>query len=423
MKNISPQTTNDAQLSDDSAAERECCIAWLALAQAHGVGPVLVRRLIEAFGSPQAIVGASAAPLAGVEGIGMHRAGELLRSINMQTARTLYEQTIADRISIIHPAHADWPAGLKHLPDPPVVLFLRGRILPQDVRAIGVVGARRCTLYGREQAGAISRELAEAQVTIVSGGARGIDTAAHEGALRVGGRTLVVQGCGLYHCYPAENVELYDQIVARDLGAIISELTPDQPPSAENFPPRNRIIAGLSLGVLVVEANLRSGSLITARLAADDYGREVFALPGRVDSPASAGTHHLIKTGSATLVETARDILDVLDGPQPVEDASSAAAPAVSATGPTNKKASQRATASSIAAEGIQQSQEPAPAQRPLTPTQQTLVAVIKSGSHDVDSVCEASGLPAGVVIAELTLLEISGVLTRTASRGYTLRQ
>ncbi|NNM85420.1 MAG: DNA-protecting protein DprA [Phycisphaerales bacterium] len=423
MENITPQTAQAAQLSDNSAAERECCIAWLALAGARGVGPVLVRRLIEAFGSPQTIVGAAASRLAEVEGIGMHRAGELLRSINMEAARTLYEQTTADRISIIYPTHPDWPPGLKHLPDPPVVLFLRGRILPQDVRAIGVVGARRCTLYGREQAGAISRELAAAQVTIVSGGARGIDTAAHEGALRVGGRTLVIQGCGLYHCYPAENVELYDQIVSRDLGAIISELTPDQPPAAENFPPRNRIIAGLSLGVLVVEANLRSGSLITARLAADDYGREVFALPGRVDSPASAGTHHLIKTGSATLVETARDILDVLDGPQPVEDASPVVAPAVSAALPANKTASQRTPAPHAAAEGSPQSHEPAPPQRTLTPTQQTLVAVIKDGSHDVDSVCEASGLPAGVVIAELTLLEISGVLTRTASRGYTLRQ
>lgn len=129
---------------------------------------MLVRRLIEAFGSPQTIVGAAAGRLAEVEGIGMHRAGELLRSINMEAARTLYEQTTADRISIIYPTHPDWPAGLKHLPDPPVVLFC-GAGSCRRMRAIGVVGARRCTLYGREQAGAISRELAAAQVTIVSG--------------------------------------------------------------------------------------------------------------------------------------------------------------------------------------------------------------------------------------------------------------
>ncbi len=288
-------------------------ISWLRLAQLPGVGPVLIKRLLDALGSPDAILNAHPAKLAAVEGIGTVRANQIVTHSG-QTEKTAMEefQKARDRgITLLAQCDAAYPPALKTITDPPLLLYLRGKLLPADALAVGIVGARECTLYGREQAKRFGHDLAQAGFTVISGGARGIDTAAHEGALRAGGRTIVIQGCGLFSTYPPENEALYRQIVEAG-GAIISELPLEAPPAKENFPPRNRIIAGMSLGVLVVEANLRSGSLITARLAAADYGREVFALPGRIDSPASAGTHHLIKSGSAHLVESVEDILDQL---------------------------------------------------------------------------------------------------------------
>ncbi len=183
-----------------------------------------------------------------------------------------------------------YPPALKTIHDSPLVLYVRGAILPGDAVAIGMVGARKCTLYGREQAQRLGGQLAERGMTVISGGARGIDTAAHVGALNVKGRTIVVQGCGLANTYPPENKALYERIVEEGAGAIISELPLDAPPSKENFPPRNRIIAGMSLGIVVVEANLAVWlRLITGArlLAAADYGAlRCLRCRGGVDSPA-----------------------------------------------------------------------------------------------------------------------------------------
>jgi DNA processing protein len=279
-------------------------LPWLRLARLPGVGPVLARRLLAAVGSPQAILDASPALLASIEGIGRKTASQIRTAAPQTLAPAQRELAAAHAagVTLLPLDHPDYPLALKTIHDPPLVLYVRGTILREDAAAIGIVGARQCTLYGREVAGKFGRQLAEAHLTVVSGGARGIDTAAHEGALLAKGRTLVVQGCGLFHTYPPENKKLYDRIVEENAGAILSDFPLDTPPLKENFPPRNRIIAGLSLGILVVEANLRSGSLITARLAANDYGREVFAIPGRIDSPASAGTHHLIKSLAAKIV-------------------------------------------------------------------------------------------------------------------------
>ena len=286
-------------------------ISWLRLARLPGVGPVLIRRLLEALGSPEAILAAHPAGLAAVEGIGTHRANQIVTHSARTEKPAREELALAQENGVTVVAQDDprYPPALKTITDPPLVLYVRGELVERDAVAVGIVGARQCTLYGREQASRFGHDLAAAGLTVISGGARGIDTGAHLGALRAKGRTVVVQGCGLLHTYPPENKELYERIVREAGGAVISELPLDAPPTKENFPPRNRIIAGMSLGVLVVEANLRSGSLITARLAAADYGREVFALPGRLDSPASAGTHHLIKSGSAHLVESVQDIL------------------------------------------------------------------------------------------------------------------
>jgi len=213
------------------------------------------------------------------------------------------------RIRLISFRDSSYPALLREISDPPLVLYVRGDLLDLDQAAVALVGSRHPGLYGREQAARFGRRLAEMGLTIVSGFARGIDHAAHEAALEVShGRTIAVLGSGLDVIYPKEHASLYAEISER--GAVVSEFALGTPPLAENFPKRNRIIAGLSLGVLVIEAHSRSGSLITAHLAADE-GREVFALPGRVDQLGSRGTHRLLKEGAA-LVESPEEVLHIL---------------------------------------------------------------------------------------------------------------
>jgi DNA processing protein len=201
---------------------------------------------------------------------------------------------------------SDYPASLKEIPDPPLLLYKKGSLIENDRNAIAIVGTRHPSFYGRTQAKRFSQELAAKGITIVSGLARGIDQIAHDGALQISyGRTIAVLGCGLDIIYPREHEDLYRRITER--GAVLSEYPLGTPPLPENFPRRNRILSGLSYATFVVEAHSRSGSLITAHQAAEQ-GREVFALPGPVDQLTSRGTHQLIKEG-ACLVETPEDIL------------------------------------------------------------------------------------------------------------------
>ncbi len=392
--------------------------AWMMLSLCNGIGPVLLRRLLDALHTPENILSASIRQLAEVDGIGQSRAQAIARGREQIDVNAVLADCQQRHIRIICPDHAEWPPGLTRIPDPPTVLYIRGKILRDDMLALGIVGARRCTLYGREQADKFAAALAGVGVTIVSGGARGIDTAAHSGALRAGGRTIVVQGCGLGHCYPQENAELYDRIVDEDRGAIISELPPDQPPLPENFPPRNRIITGMSLGILVVEANLRSGSLITARLAADDYAREVFALPGRVDSAASSGTHHLIKTGAAALVESVDDILRGLGQTDLIHPPADEMAAEMSKRRPGRRRAATPEEPNLYAPSAATETHTPA---MQLTAPQQRIVACFSGESLDVDELCATSQLPPAVIMAELTCLEISGILRRQPDRRYIL--
>ena len=209
-----------------------------------------------------------------------------------------------------------YPFGLRNIYDPPFLLYVRGNLKEEDERSVAVVGTRRPTNYGRMAAKRLARELARERITVVSGMARGIDTAAHEGALEEGGRTIAVLGCGVDVVYPPENRSLMQQIIER--GAVISEFPLGTKPLAYNFPQRNRIISGLSKGVLVVEAPLKSGAMITVNYALDQ-GREVFAVPGMITNPYSRGTNRLIKEG-AKVVEDISDILEELGFPSLKED-------------------------------------------------------------------------------------------------------
>ncbi|MEX2389945.1 MAG: DNA-processing protein DprA, partial [Phycisphaeraceae bacterium] len=293
--------------------------ALLTLLLTPGFGPTRVNRCIEAFGSAQAVLGASADKLGRVQGISAGKTGTALAAAMRDTlagdaVERELEQTAKAHVDIVGLSDPHYPRLLKLIPDAPPILWVRGRLREDDALALGVVGSRRCTHYGREQAERLSYQCAEAGLCIVSGGAFGVDAASHRGALRAKGRTIAVLGSGLAKPYPREHLDLFAEIVADDgeRGAVISEFPTQTPPTPENFPRRNRIISGLSLGVLVVEAARRSGALITARLCVEEHGRELLALPGRVDSPASEGCHKIIREGWATLATNAGDILDAL---------------------------------------------------------------------------------------------------------------
>ena len=210
-----------------------------------------------------------------------------------------------NKVTILTTEDSDYPLQLKNIQNPPTVLYVKGT-MPQTVKAVGVVGSRKATTYGLKVASTFAKDLGMAGLTIISGGARGIDSAAHNGALKTNGKTIAVLGCGIDVVYPYENTELFKQIVRN--GAIITEFPPGTGPMAKNFPTRNRIISGLSQGILVVEAARKSGAMITAEFALDE-GREVYCVPGSIFSPTSVGTHSLIKQG-AKIVQRPEDILE-----------------------------------------------------------------------------------------------------------------
>ena len=344
---------------------------------ADGIGPILFRRLVEAFGSVEEVLEASPRQWSGVEGVSARRA-KAIEAVTDEQIEAEIARAAAIGAAIVCQGDDDYPESLLSLADPPMLLYVRGRIEPADATALGIVGSRRCSHYGIEQAMRFGQLLGRAGMTVVSGGARGIDTAAHRGALSVGARTLVVMGCGLDTLYPPENCELFEQILAADQGALISELPMGTGVKSENFPKRNRIITGLSLGLLVVEAAPNSGALISAKYAVEQ-GRGLFAVPGRVDSPASRGTNSLIREG-ATLVQDLGDILDDL--------------------GPVGQ--------------GLQPPEEELDRPRvvpSLTFEEARLLECLERGAMAIDDLAAAAAMPAGQVASQMTMLVLKGVV------------
>lgn len=279
--------------------------ALIGLNLVGGIGSTRLKELIAYFGSPEAVFGASRNKLTAIYGIGDKIADKIV-TLKKENIEKEIDAAKKLGLKIITVENDDYPLNLKNIFDPPIVLYLKGKLKPEDNLAIGLVGSRRASFYGLSQAEKFSFELAGQGFTIVSGMARGVDTYSHKGALKSGGRTIAVIGSGFNHLYPAENKKLAEEISQN--GAVISEFSLNTEPLPQNFPRRNRLISGMSLGVLVVEAAKNSGALITADFALEQ-GREVFAIPGKIDSPTSFGTNELIKQG-AKLTSNISDILE-----------------------------------------------------------------------------------------------------------------
>lgn len=296
--------------SGTSVASPEA-IRHLRWALTPEIGPVHFGRLVEHFGSLERALGAGVHQLQAVKGLGRSTAELVARGRDNADVEGEIERAASHGVRILCREDEEYPPGLRQIPDPPICLYVKGRIERQDAVAVAIVGARRCTIYGREQARQFGHQLGGRGLTVVSGLARGVDGEAHKGALEAGARTIAVLGNGLSTVYPPEHEELAARIVRS--GALVSALPMSISPDSNNFVPRNRIIAGMSLGVLVIEAARYSGSLKTAGFATD-YNREVFALPGRIDSDFSKGTNALIRDQHAKLVSCVDDILDELGG-------------------------------------------------------------------------------------------------------------
>jgi DNA processing protein len=360
------------------AAERVQAEVLLSLVS--GVGPRIRKTLLAHFGSAQAVLSAAPSDLREVPGIG----AKISRAISAAAREIDVEAELAmcrERgIAVIIESDDAYPSRLKEIPDPPGVLFVRGAFAPTDGLAVAIVGTRHATQYGLAQAERLAAGLSRAGYTIVSGLARGIDAAAHRGALKAGGRTLAVLGSGVLNVYPPEHVELAGEISLR--GAVMSENPPMSPPLAGAFPQRNRIITGLSLGVIVVEASERSGALISARHAMEQ-GREVFAVPGRVDNRMSRGCHRLIRDG-AKLVESVDDVLEEL-GPLAT---------------PTQRE------------DGTQVRH---PVELQLNEPEQAVLGAVDDEPTSIDDIAAASGLPVQNVLSTVSVLEMKRLIRRVS--------
>ncbi|MBI3324364.1 MAG: DNA-protecting protein DprA [Candidatus Omnitrophica bacterium] len=353
------------------------------------IGTIRVRRLLEAFGTLAALFAASEEQLQQVEGIGPVLAGRLASS-RRKPELVDKELRLAQKAGcrVVTQMDAEFPAPLKQIPDPPLVLYLKGRWEDMDETAVAVVGARRASVYGQQTAQRLACELASRGATVVSGLARGIDGAAHRGALQGRGRTLAVLGNGLTRIYPPEHEELASQIAAH--GAVCSEYPMMMEPLAQNFPRRNRLISGLSLGVVVVEAAQRSGALVTADMALEQ-GREVFAVPGKVDSLTSYGTHQLLKQG-AKLVTCVDDILEELRlAPRMIR--------------PTDS---------------VQEPVRPTPPVKGVTADEQRVLEQLSVDEpSDVDTVAGKTGLAASTCVANLLGLELKRLVKQLAGKRF----
>lgn len=354
---------------------------WVRLSLVPGVGPKTRQNLLAALGSPQRIFAAKAAELREVEGVGSKLSREILRAVDQIDVQACLARCRDNAIDVITDQQTRYPQALRAMADPPGILFVRGEIRESDLLSIAVVGTRFASQYGLKQAERLASGLSRAGFCIVSGLARGIDAVAHRATLANNGRTIAVLGSGLLELYPPEHKQLAEKIAAS--GALLSELPPSSPPRSGSFPQRNRLISGLSLGVVVVEAPHRSGAIITATHAAEQ-GREVFAVPGRVDQPGARGCHQLIRDG-ARLVETVEDVIEEL-GPLMV--------PASTPRGRVHH-----------------------PAEVNLNDQERAVLAAIDESGTDVDLVAIRSRVPIHRVLATLIVLERKQLIQRVSGR------
>jgi DNA processing protein len=280
----------------------------LTLNSIEKLGSIGVKKLLEHFGSAEKVLSSSEKELCSVEGVSHAVAQNIIHQKNKLDINKELDLVKKNDVKIISIQDKDYPENLKNIYDPPIIIYVKGKLLEKDNLSVAVVGSRKASIYGLSCAEKFALQLAELGITIVSGMARGIDSASHRGALKAKGRTIAVLGSGLLNIYPPENKNLFEQISKE--GAVISEFPMRAKPLAENFPRRNRIISGLSLGAIVVEASRNSGALITADLALEQ-GREVFAVPGKVDSVNSFGVNVLIKQG-AKLITSIDDVVGEL---------------------------------------------------------------------------------------------------------------
>jgi DNA processing protein len=363
----------------EDSFDGSCSVAdMLRLSLVPGVGPVLRKALLDQFGSAARVLDAAPSELRLVPGVGQKLSLAIARAREQIDAESELELCRQHGIGLLSDADDAYPRVLREIYDPPGVLFVQGRLLPQDALSVAIVGSRHATQYGIAVAEKLAGSLTRAGLTIISGLARGIDAAAHRGAISAGGRTLAVLGSGLLNIYPPEHRSLASEVAAH--GALLAEVPPRSQPLRGVFPQRNRIISGLSLGVIIVEAALGSGALITARHAMEQ-NREVFAVPGRVDSRMSRGCHRLIRDG-AKLIETADDVL---------EELAPLVAPAAKADGQPIHH----------------------PAELLLNEMEQRVLSAIDSGPTLIDQVVVTSGLSAPQVLATLSVLEMRRVIRR----------
>lgn len=353
-------------------------LPWIALKQVPGIGNILYRRLIDRFKTPEMVFNAPSSELASVDGVTPAIIESITRTTNYNSAKPLLQSIVTAGTSLACLNDPWYPVMLRTIPDPPPLLSFYGS-LDNTSPCIAIVGSRKATSYGSSVARSLGRDLAMAGFQVVSGMALGIDTAAHQGCLKAGGRTVAVLGSGLARIYPRQNRHLAETIASS--GAVISEFFPEAEPEAYHFPIRNRVIAGMSMGTIVVEAAARSGSLITARLAAE-FGREVFAVPGSIASSQSRGTHGLLRQGAA-LVTSVADVIEELGHfvhPEP-------------AAGPRGQEDPPEATSGLTNNSGM------------------AILEILEPYPVHIDRIVELTGLETGAVLASLLDLELKGMI------------
>ncbi|MEM1042884.1 MAG: DNA-processing protein DprA [Bacteroidota bacterium] len=359
--------------------------ALVALSLVPGVGPGRIRSLLAHFGSATEVLAAPPQALARVERVGRKTAQAIARFEGEAEVDEQFERAERIGAALVPLWDARYPSLLRQIYDPPAVLWLRGDLVPQDERAVAIVGTRRATAYGKRVAQDFAFELARRGFTVVSGLAYGIDAAAHRGALDAGGRTLAILGSGVDRIYPAKHKALAEQITGQ--GGVLSEFGLGASPDAPNFPRRNRIIAGLSLGTFVAEARATGGALITAWMATEQ-NRAVWAAPAALFSPTGTGTNQLIRKGYATLVTSVDELLEEIEGQLPKVP-------------------------------GAEPTTEAAPAPPVLGGAEKKLYEALTAEPVHLDTLCERAGLDASSALVYLLSLEFKGLVRQLAGKQF----